>query len=281
MNFRLIAFFLFFLVILSCENHKAYQPAGLRKLTDHELMKRARNENFGGNRASVIFKDSLGRTISEEELIEWDPEVYIGDQYVNDLGEVIEIVLRKVTPKDQDLLVSLQEAFDEGVPIALIEIDCEKLPELLEAVLESDQGQRQGENDLDDASIDRKNQQIVVSVIENCGFPTVDAHGQESVYAVFLVIQHASKKLRETYFPLIKTSAEQGDLPWNLVALMEDRMLMDRGEKQKYGSQVQKMDGDDQWRLYPIDNPENVNQRRAEVGLGPIEDYLKIFEIEY
>jgi hypothetical protein len=63
---------------------------------------------------------------------------------------------------------------------------------------------------------------------------------------------------------------------------MEDRMLMDKGEKQKYGSQVRKSNGSDKWSLHPpIQDPENVNKRRAEVGLEPIEEYLKHFGIEY
>lgn len=129
--------------------------------------------------------------------------------------------------------------------------------------------------------IDRENQQTVVSIIEKCGFPTIKEHGYKSVEAVFLVIQHAGKNLREKYFPLIKKSADQGELQWSTVALMEDRMLMDRGEKQKYGSQVRKDNGNEEWSLYPIQDPENVNKRRAEVGLGPIEEYLRHFGIEY
>ena len=83
------------------------------------------------------------------------------------------------------------------------------------------------------------------------------------------------------YFPLIKKSADRGDLSWSTVALMEDRMLMDIGEKQKYGSQVQKANGSDKWTLYPIQDPKNVNKRRAKIGLEPIEDYLRRFGIEY
>ncbi|MDQ3394850.1 MAG: hypothetical protein M3512_12165 [Bacteroidota bacterium] len=61
---------------------------------------------------------------------------------------------------------------------------------------------------------------------------------------------------------------------------MEDRMLMDRGEKQKYGSQVIKDNGSDEWTLYPIQDPENVNKMREKNGLGPLEEYLRHFGIE-
>ena len=102
-----------------------------------------------------------------------------------------------------------------------------------------------------------------------------------ALLAAFLVIQHAGKSLREKYFSLMKASAEKGDLQWNMVALMEDRMLMDKGEKQKYGSQVRKNMESGAWELYPVEDPKNINKRRAEVGLGPIEEYLSTWDLEF
>jgi hypothetical protein len=161
-----------------------------------------------------------------------------------------------------------------------VDIDCAKIEKILDTVYQTDQANRQG-GSVANAAIDKENQQLVVSAIEKCGFPLVEKHGYTSVEAVFLVIQHAGKGLREKYFPQIKKSADQGDLQLSKVALMEDRMLIDRGEKQKYGSQVQKKNGSEIWSLYPIEDPQNVNKRRAQVGLGPIEEYLKHFGIDY
>ena len=62
---------------------------------------------------------------------------------------------------------------------------------------------------------------------------------------------------------------------------MEDRMLMDKGEKQKYGSQLRMDNESGEWELWPIEDPEKVNNRRAEVGLEPIEEYVRHFGIEY
>ena len=151
---------------------------------------------------------------------------------------------------------------------------------MLEEVYRKDQEIRK-DNAIPDPGIDRENQQIVVSIIEKCGFPSSEIHGNTSVQAAFLVIQHAGKTLREKYFPLIKESAEKGDLRWSTVALMEDRMLMDRGEKQKYGSQVTKNQASGKWELYPVEDPAKVNKRRAEIGLGPIEEYLSRWDIEF
>lgn len=226
------------------------------------------------------FKDRLGNPISRNELYIFGHEEFFGDQYVNDNNELIEVVFRKATNQDKALMERMKEAFEEGEPVSIIEIDCSKTQEILETVYESDQGNRQG-GSVGNPETDKENQQIIVSTLENCGFPTIEKHGFKSVEAVFLVIQHAGKGLREKYFPLIKASADQGDLIWSTVALMEDRMIMDRGEKQKYGSQVQMLNRSEVWTLYPIQDPENVNERRAEIGLEPLEDYLLNFGIEY
>lgn len=268
----------FLIVIVSCGKNPNYTPQGLRKLSDTELIERARARNHLSE--NIVFKDSMGNIILRDELRKINREESFGDQYVNSDNEVVEVVIRRATNQDKVLIEKIKQAFEEGEPISIIDIDCSEIQEILETVYDTDQGNRQGGSG-GNAETDKDNQQIVVSTIENCGFPTVDAHGNKSVEAVFLVIQHAPKSLREKYFPLIKKSADQGDLSWSTVALMEDRMLMDRGEKQKYGSQVQKNNGSDNWALYPIEDPQNVNKRRAEVGLGPIEEYLKHFDIDY
>ena len=50
---------------------------------------------------------------------------------------------------------------------------------------------------------------------------------------------------------------------------------MDEGKPQLYGSQIKN------GKLYKLDSPKTVNERRKEMGLEPIEEYLKRFNIEY
>ncbi|MDO1449773.1 hypothetical protein Q0590_26075 [Rhodocytophaga aerolata] len=264
---------------VSCNKSSNYKPQGLRKLSDTEIIEHAKTGNYISE--NTIFKDSVGNIVSRDELRQMNTEEIFGDQYVNADNKIVEVVLRKATNEDKALIKKLKEGFEiEDEAVTIIDIDCSEVEKILEAVYQVDQDNRKG-GVVANTDIDKENQQIVVSTIEKCGFPSVEKHGNRSVEAVFLVIQHAGKSLREKYFPQIKKSADQGDLQWSLVALMEDRMLMDRGEKQKYGSQVQKKNGSDKWSLYPIEDPQNVNKRRAQVGLGPIEEYLKHFGIDY
>jgi hypothetical protein len=266
--------------LVSCNKSSNYTPQGLRKLSDAEILERVRNGNYITK--NTVFRDSSGNIISRDELHKVNQEEFFGDQYINSDNAIVEVVIRKITNGDKALIKKMKETLEieEEKPVTIIDIDCSKMEKILETVYETDQGNRQG-GSVANADIDKENQQLVVSAIEKCGFPSVEKHGYKSVEAVFLIIQHAGKSLREKYFPQIKKSAHQGDLQWSTVALMEDRMLMDRGEKQKYGSQVEKKNGSDKWSLYPIEDPQNVNKRRAQVGLGPIEEYLKHFGINY
>jgi uncharacterized protein YqgV (UPF0045/DUF77 family) len=266
-----------FAVLISCDGHTGYQPQHLRKLTQHELMEKARNQTFYPD--SIVYKDSLGKVVSKDDFFQLDFTTYTTDQYADSHDRVREIVIRRATKEDMELRSKLQAAYEEGPTLTLLEVDCTKIKEILAEVVEKDQANRQN-NQVIDVKIDHQNQEQVISIIEKCGFPSSQNVGLSGINTIFLVIQHASMKLREKYFPLIKQSADRGELSWSSVALMEDRMLMDKGQKQKYGSQVTKK-GNGTWMVHPIDDLVNVNKRRAQVGLGPIDEYLAQWNIEF
>ena len=56
---------------------------------------------------------------------------------------------------------------------------------------------------------------------------------------------------------------------------MKDRALMHNGEPQIYGSQVVNDE------LYELVEPEYVDQKREEIGMEPLKDYLNRFGIEF
>lgn len=163
--------------------------------------------------------------------------------------------------------------------IQLADVDCDARKQMLENIFDSDQENRRSGKEIDE-EIDYQNQVKVVSLIEKCGWPERREVGAKAMNAVFLVLQHASAELRQKYFPMIKASAEKGDLPLRVVAMMEDRMLMENGKKQKYGTQLVSHNGGPM-KLHPIEDPATLNERRAAMGMEPIEEYLKHFGLEY
>ena len=128
---------------------------------------------------------------------------------------------------------------------------------------------------------DSINELSVIEIIEERGWPATSLVGDKANRTVWLVIQHADVELQEKYLPLLKASVVVGESSGSNLALLEDRILMYRGEPQIYGSQVRSNSEASELEVYEILDPENVNQRRAEVGLGSLESYLARFGIEW
>ena len=121
--------------------------------------------------------------------------------------------------------------------------------------------------------IDSANILYVEQILKTRGYPGKSIVGEPTNTAVWNVLQH-SDKIGE-YLPMVKRAGEEGELPMNLVAMMEDRYLMNENKPQIYGTQGRVENNGDQF-IWPIQNPENVNERRKKAGFNEtIEEYAK------
>jgi hypothetical protein len=55
----------------------------------------------------------------------------------------------------------------------------------------------------------------------------------------------------------------------------EDRIATEKGEPQIYGGQMKFYPETKTFNVWPVYDPENIDKRRAEIGLEPITPYLK------
>ncbi|NUY82695.1 hypothetical protein HUK80_17465 [Flavobacterium sp. MAH-1] len=125
------------------------------------------------------------------------------------------------------------------------------------------------------------NQAIVSKILDEKGFPSQDAVGGYGVTAVFLTIQHADQATREKYMPMLREAAKKGDLPNSSYALLKDRTDLGQGKKQTYGSQIVTDPDTGKSYVRPLEDPENVDKRRATVGLQPMAEYVKRWNITW
>jgi hypothetical protein len=65
----------------------------------------------------------------------------------------------------------------------------------------------------------------------------------------------------------MQAAADAQELKPDLVALLEDRILVRKGLPQRYGTQLHKVE--EKLVVYPIEDPEHVDDRRAAVGFFP------------
>jgi hypothetical protein len=128
----------------------------------------------------------------------------------------------------------------------------------------------------------------VEEIIAKYGYPGKTLVGERTNEAAWYVIQH-SKKIAN-YFPMIQQAGSSNEIPFTKVAMMHDRMLMQEGKEQLYGTQVSgqyilnKTIGlKEFWYcVWPIQNEESVNELRKEAGfLTTVEEYAKSLGVEY
>lgn len=119
---------------------------------------------------------------------------------------------------------------------------------------------------------DSANQNRIEEIIEEYGYPGRSLVGSQGSTA-FMVIQHSNQEMQEKYLPLLKEQADEGEILWSSVALMIDRVLLGKGEKQIYGSQVYTDQKTGEQYFGEIENPYKVDSIRNTVGLGTIQEY--------
>lgn len=129
--------------------------------------------------------------------------------------------------------------------------------------------------------VDSTNEERVKKIIAVHGYPGPEMVGTQQGNTVWLVLQHAPIEMQEQYFPLVENAMQAGQLSKGNWAYLVDRMHMNRGEKQIYGSQMRLSQDKMTYELYPLEDPLNVNKRRAEVGLGAIEDYISMWGVKF
>jgi hypothetical protein len=121
----------------------------------------------------------------------------------------------------------------------------------------------------------------VTTILDKFGWLGSDVVGGQGNGALFLVIQHSDQKTQEKYLPMMREAVKNGKASGSSLALLEDRVALGKGKKQIYGSQIHRDQKTGKYIVAPIEDEPNVNKRRAEVGLEPLQDYVKHWDIDY
>lgn len=111
-------------------------------------------------------------------------------------------------------------------------------------------------------------------VVSKHGWPSSSLVGKEGAFDAWLLVQHADAdpKFQRQCLDLM-TKLPKGEVQKDNLALLTDRVLLAEGKKQIYGTQFEITGG----KLVPknLEDPDNVDKRRAEVGMEPLAKYLE------
>lgn len=260
---ELIPLLAFLLICFSCQNASEGE---LRLIPDAETIERVRTKNLDYSYA--VFKNQFGDPLTEEDRSLLNQGKLAKDYYEDKQGIIREVRVRPLLLKDK--FTEIQRRTLSINPLddfTILPIDCSALDSLYSEVELADQRVRSEGGDMQ--QVDKRNQQLVISALSSCGWT------EEHLFTIWLVFQHAPSEIMTYYYPQLKLYSMEGKIRRSTLALMEDRLLMNNGYKQIYGSQIR--DG----HLYDLEDPDSVNKWRAEVGLGPIEEYISRWDLSF
>lgn len=117
-----------------------------------------------------------------------------------------------------------------------------------------------------DSSVDDASQTSLMEVVDASGWPTISQVGSRASQAAWQLVQHAPDlSFMERCLELME-ALPQGEINPANIAYLKDRVLMMNGKPQIYGTQYKGKD----LQLYPIEDPEHVEERRAHMGLNTL-----------
>lgn len=124
--------------------------------------------------------------------------------------------------------------------------------------------------------VHRRNAERLRQILAQVAWPGVRLVGQDGARAAWLILQHAigAPDLQRRGLELLDRAAERGEVPRDQVAMLEDRIRMFEGRRQRYGTQF---DWDEQGMMspVPIEDREYVDERRAEMGLPSLAEQIR------
>jgi hypothetical protein len=117
-----------------------------------------------------------------------------------------------------------------------------------------------------------RNAQRLEEIIIRLGWPDEQMAGEDGAKAAWLIAQHSvgSPGLQKLCLRLLQNSADQGRVPRWHCAYLEDRIAMQEGRPQRFGTQWMDDPVDGRARPWAVAEVERVNEWRAGVGLPPM-----------
>jgi hypothetical protein len=119
--------------------------------------------------------------------------------------------------------------------------------------------------------VDEANTAWLTELTATRGWPGRTLAGEDGAHAAWLMAQHADRRSQRTFLDLLRAAVAAGEADETDLAYLEDRVRMHAGQPQRYGTQF--INDAQGLRVWTVEDPENLDRRRASVGLGPFADY--------
>jgi hypothetical protein len=128
-------------------------------------------------------------------------------------------------------------------------------------------------------AIDAKNVARLREIVRTYGWPVQSRVGREAAGAAWMIAQHSGAEVLHEMLPKMKIAADNGELDKSLYATSVDRVLIQDGKKQLYGTQFDTNDG--KCEPLPIEDPQHVEERRLKMGMPMLREYASLLCAPY
>ncbi|MDC7996363.1 DUF6624 domain-containing protein [Altibacter sp. HG106] len=125
-------------------------------------------------------------------------------------------------------------------------------------------------------SVFKTHQKRLKQIFDKYGFVGFDLAGEEGSMNFWLMVQHSDHKpnFQKQVLEKMKIEVESNNASPSNYGLLVDRVNLNTGDKQVYGTQVTYNMETGQAYPKPLKDSLTVNERRNSIGLEPIEEYL-------
>lgn len=123
------------------------------------------------------------------------------------------------------------------------------------------------------ARVDDDNTRWLAVVVAARGWPGRTLVGEDGALAAWLIAQHADRDpaVQSTFLEALRGSVANGEASPAHQAYLEDRVRVNAGLPQLYGTQFTVTGGE--FGPHPIEDPRHLEERRAAAGLEPFASY--------
>jgi len=126
----------------------------------------------------------------------------------------------------------------------------------------------------------QQNNSRLCQILKESGWPTSALVGKAGVGATLYLVRNSKQlDLQTALLPVIIAAVKKGELEKAEVARLVDRMRVDAGMKQLFGTQVKALNGF--LVLTPIEAEAQVDDRRKQFGLPPLAGQLRDLQRDY